>query len=104
PSQMTASIPLKTVRHMIDAKKYRINSNAFDDASVDFGWGDLEICQAICKLKSSQCYASTPHLKIPGCMVDCYRAPKLYKNENVYTHFYINGDLLIINSFKELYK
>ena len=40
---------------------------------------------------------------MPSIILDVYKAPGL-KGEDVYTHFYIDGDaeLLIVNSFKQL--
>ena len=81
-----------------------MNGNAIQEAQLDFGWSVSDIEKCILKLKNSHCYKSEQHKRYPNCYVDYYRAPNLHEGENVYTHLFVDGGRVIINSFKELYK
>lgn len=107
------SYPLKDVKALIKENKFRVNSNAAEDAYDEFGWRTNEIKKCILKLNDryhldnrteNHFHKTEPHHKLPNTMVDSYKAVSIMEGSDVYTHFYIHPNFgnLIINSFKEL--
>lgn len=91
----------KLIRELIKAGNVQITRQALKTAKDSFGWNFDDICKAILTLPVKACYKSETRFNNPEIWVDYYRAYKL-KNENVYTHFYVDGDILVIDSFKEI--
>ena len=98
-----AHYPLKEVKALVRRGSWRINQNARDGAYKSFGWGVHEIRSAILALNQCNFDISDWSRHKPGVMIDYYKARNL-KGENVYTHFYIDRDevIVVINSFKRI--
>jgi hypothetical protein len=99
---------LKRVKLAIKNGKYKIRQNARETMKQDFSWTSREVEQAFSKLKLSQFYISVPrtkdpHLKYgkPPTFIDIYKCENLL-DESVYTHFFFDGEWLIIDSLKKL--
>ena len=93
---------LATVRTLIDQGKVFIRQNAVKSALDDFGWDIDDIKTAMKKLKPKHFYKPADHNKVPGIVLDFYKARGI-KNEDIYTHFYITSKgILIISSFKRI--
>ena len=88
---------------MIAQGKVLINSNALDDARRDFGWETADILDALGRLQPKHFYKSDTSRTKPAIVLDVYKAPSL-KGEDVYTHFYIDDEdiVLVVNSFKNI--
>ena len=91
----------KQIRNLILIGNVQITEQARMSAQDDFGWDFNDICNAILALPIKSCYKSETRFNNPQIWVDYYRAHDL-KCENVYTHFYVDNDNLIIDSFKEI--
>ncbi|MGD9973212.1 MAG: type II toxin-antitoxin system MqsR family toxin [Desulfatirhabdiaceae bacterium] len=89
----------KEIRSYISDRKVEIRSSALQNAQKDFGWGIDDIYKALSKLPLRCWYKSEPRYNNPQIWVDYYRCPDL-NGENIYTHFYVDNDRLIIDSFK----
>ena len=88
---------LAEVKKKIKAGQFVINDDVLNDARLEFGWNKNDILYAYSKLKPEDC-CDTDHSKIKYLMVvDTYEAN--IRNEDIYTHFYINAGMVIINSF-----
>ncbi len=86
---------------LIKKGQVHVTDNALRTAEEDFGWKLEDIKSALLKLKPKHFHKSEPRYDNPSIWVDYYKAPKIM-GENVYTHFYIVEDKLIVDSFKEL--
>jgi hypothetical protein len=86
---------------LISEGKVLVTEQARKSAQNDFGWDLDDICRALLAMSVKSWYKSEPRFNNPEIWVDYYRAYGL-KGENVYTHFYVDGDKLIIDSFKEI--
>jgi len=93
----------KKIRTLIEKDAVIIESNALESAKKDFGWDYKKICEALLKIPSRCCYNRKPRFNNPEIWVDYYRAENIM-GENIYTHFYVENDKLVIDSFKELYR
>ena len=97
---------LKKVRRLVDESKHNpdkvlINPNALETAERDFGWRTPDILNALKKLQPKHFDKSEPSIKRqPSIQIDSYKAVNLM-GENIYTHFYIEEDQLVVNSFKK---
>jgi hypothetical protein len=91
----------KQIRNHISNGRIQITKKARETAQKDFGWGIDDVCKALSILPVKCWYKSDVRYDDPKIWVDYYRARNL-KGENIYTHFYIDGEYLIIDSFKEL--
>lgn len=91
----------KKILELINTGKVSITEQARATAKKDFGWDIDDICKALKSLQPLSWYSSEHRHNNPSIWVDYYRAVGL-KGENVYTHFYIEDDCLIIDSFKEI--
>jgi hypothetical protein len=91
----------KRIRDLISLGNVQITEQARMSAQADFGWDVDDICNAIWDLPIKSCYKSETRFDNPQIWVDYCRAYDL-KGENVYTHFYVDSDNLIIDSFKEI--
>jgi len=91
----------KQIRNLILAGNVQITEQARMSAQGDFGWDFDDICNAILALPTKACYKSETRFNNPQIWVDYYRVRSL-KGEKVYTHFYVDNDNLIIDSFKEI--
>ncbi len=91
----------KLIRDLIKDDKIRITQKALLKAMDDFGWDVYGICSALLALSIEDCYQSQPRYQNPSIFVDYYRAYGL-KGENVYTHFFVEDGILVVDSFKEI--
>ncbi len=91
----------KRICKLIDEGNVFITEEARKSAKDCFGWEILDIEAALKKLPRKACYKSERRFNNPSVWVDYYRAWGLM-GENVYTHFYIENNMLIIDSFKEI--
>jgi hypothetical protein len=91
----------KKIRSLIENGAVHITEWAIETAKKHFGWGYDSICNAILKIPTSCCYKRDVRYDSPKIWVDYYRANNIM-GENIYTHFYIEDETLIIDSFKEL--
>ena len=78
-----------------------INAKARETARNDFGWDQRDIKKAVSRLQHKHFYKSASKYDNPEVYVDYYKAANLM-GENVYIHFRIEDDRLIICSFKEI--
>ncbi|MBF0378509.1 MAG: type II toxin-antitoxin system MqsR family toxin [Desulfamplus sp.] len=90
----------KQIRNLILQNNVQITEQARSTAQECFGWDIDDICSAILELPIKYCYKSETRFDNPQIWVDYYRAYDL-KGENVYTHFYVDSNNLIIDSLKE---
>jgi len=93
---------LKTIFKCIKDGRVRLEPKVLHTAYRDFGWGTEKILDALKKLRRRHYYKTEPLRTNASTRihVDYYRAKGL-KGENVYTHFHIDDDHLVIGSFKE---
>ncbi|MDD3146046.1 MAG: type II toxin-antitoxin system MqsR family toxin [Candidatus Riflebacteria bacterium] len=91
----------KNIISLVKSGKIFVTSKARLMAKDDFGWGIVEIGKALTALKVKDWYKSDKRFDNPDIWVDYYRAENL-NGENVYTHFYVEADQLVVDSFKEL--
>lgn len=91
----------KQIRNLILQNNVQITEQARSTAQESFGWDIDDICSAILELPIKNCYKSETRFDNPQIWVDYYRAYDL-KGENVYTHFYVDSNNLIIDSLKEV--
>lgn len=92
---------LKKVRNLALNGECVSNSNARLTARNDFGWNQTDVKKAISKLQHKHFYKSDNKYDNPSIYVDYYKARDLM-NENIYIHFRIENECLIICSFKEI--
>jgi hypothetical protein len=92
---------LKTVKFLVSSNRCIINQKARDTASKCFGWKKADIEKALLKLQPKHFHKSDHKYDDPSIHVDYYKARGLM-GENVYIHFRIEDDYLIICSFKEV--
>jgi hypothetical protein len=93
---------LKLVKKLISTEGcHRIRETARKTAYVDFGWKAKDIKRAFLKLQPEHFYKCGAKYDNPKIHVDYYKAYGLL-NENVYIHFRIEYDVLIICSFKRI--
>jgi hypothetical protein len=92
---------LKTVKSLVTNNRCIINQKARTGASRSFGWKQTDVHKALLKLQPKHFYKSDHKYDDPKIYVDYYKAYGLM-GENVYIHFRIEDDHLIICSFKEV--
>ncbi len=92
---------LKRVRQLTVSDSLIINMKARNTARNDFGWNHDDIKKAILQLKNMHFYKSSTKYDDPSIYVDYYKAKGLM-GENVYIHFRIEEDTIVICSFKEI--
>lgn len=92
---------LKKVKLLVSNNRCKINQKARSSASKCFGWKQSDILKALLKLQPKHFYKSDFKYDNPSIHVDYYKARGLM-GENVYIHFRIEDDFLIICSFKEV--
>ena len=92
---------LKTVKSLVSNNRCLINQKARKSALKCFGWKKADIHKALLKLQAKHFYKSDYKYDNPSIYVDYYKARGLM-DENVYIHFRIEDDYLIICSFKEV--
>jgi len=80
---------------------YIIHERARKNAKQDFGWHRQDIKNAILKLQRKHFHKSTSKYDNPKIYVDYYKAYGLV-GEDVYIHFRIENNRLIICSFKRI--
>jgi len=78
-----------------------VTDEALYSAEDAFGWNLEDIENALMRLMPKHWYKSEHRFDNPKIWVDYYRARNIM-GENIYTHFYVEEDILIIDSFKEL--
>ncbi len=91
----------KQIISLIDRGDVFLDPTILESAQTFFGWDIEQICKAIKKLQRTHCYKSQTRFQNPEIWVDYYRAECLL-GENIYTHFYIEDDELIVDSFKRI--
>ena len=114
-ANLRPTYPISTVKRLLRANNFRINTNALQGAYDDFGWGQDEITKCLLKLNDkyyidepskNHFYKFEPHRNFPNTntMMDYYKIENGLEGNRVYTHLYIhpNSGKLIISSFKEL--
>jgi hypothetical protein len=89
------------INKLVKNNKAYITDAAKKTAFKSFGWNFELIKKAIASLSYKYWYKSEKRFDNPEIRVDYYRAYGLM-GENVYTHFYIEEEALIIDSFKEI--
>lgn len=105
--------PLKTVKNLLRANHYQINTDVLIDAANDFEWGGQEVAKCLMKMNdrshqldraNNHFYKTEPSETIPGVMLDFYKIKNAPEENEVYVHLYIRDwdNKLIINSFKRL--
>ncbi len=92
---------LKIVKKLVLDQRCLVNQIARKKALFDFGWQHSDIQKALLKLQPKHFHKSGTKYDNPSIHVDYYKAYNLM-NENVYIHFRIEDDYLIICSFKEV--
>jgi hypothetical protein len=92
---------LRKVKNLANSGEWIINANARTTAKDDFGWNRDDIKKAVSKLQQKHFYKSATRYDDPGIYVDYYKAYQLM-GEDVYLHFRVEDDCLIICSFKEI--
>lgn len=92
---------IRQIRNFVASGKYIITEDARSKAKECFAWGPSDIKKALLKLQAIHFYKSKEHWNNPSIYVDYYKAHGLM-DENVYTHFHVDDDKLIINSFHEI--
>jgi len=78
-----------------------VTQEALYSAEDAFGWGLEDIEKALMRLTVKHWYKSEPRYDNPRIWVDYYRAQNIM-GEDIYTHFYVEEGVLIVDSFKEL--
>jgi len=89
----------KTLRELIKSEKVEIRERKLLP-SEDLGWSTNDKIAAILKLKATDCYNSRPQSGNPAVMYDYYRTSNKINDEFIYTHFYIEDGVLVIDSMK----
>jgi len=90
----------KQIHNFIGSGKLHVTESARNSARDFFGWSLEDIEKALLILSQKSCYKSEPRFNNPNIWVD-YRAINIL-GENVYTHFYVEDGILIVDSFKEI--
>lgn len=101
---MTRNQPYYSKRkiiNLISSGNILVTDQAQKTAKDCFGWDISDIEKAIKKLPLHCCYKSEQRFDNPSVWVDYYRAPGLL-GENVYTHFYVEDEMFIVDSFKDI--
>ena len=91
----------RQIRNLIISGKLFVTGLALSSARESFGWSIEDIEKALLALPQKCCYHSESRYDDPGIFVDYYRANDIL-GENVYTHFYVEDGVLIVDSFKEI--
>ena len=92
---------LAMVKELAGSGACIINAKARETARNDFGWDQGDIKKSISMLRHKHFYKSESRYDDPEVYVDYYKAWGLM-GENVYMHFRIEDNRLIICSFKEI--
>lgn len=94
---------LVEVRELISKGRWLVTNSALETARRDFAWGVDEIRDALMRLEPRHFYKPDVSQHDRWLALDFHKARGL-KQEDVYTHFYIddadNG--LVVNSFKRI--
>ena len=91
----------KQIYNFIKSGKLYVTETARNSARDFLGWSLKDIEKALLALSQKSCYKSEPRFNNPSIWVDYYRAKNIL-GENVYTHFYVEDGMLIVDSFKEI--
>ncbi|HEC32284.1 MAG TPA: hypothetical protein ENI41_07320 [Deltaproteobacteria bacterium] len=91
----------KQIVNLLRKGRVYVTDEALYSAEDAFGWNLEDIKNALMRLMPKHWYKSEPRFDNPKIWVDYYRARNIM-GENIYTHFYVEEDILIIDSFKEL--
>jgi len=91
----------RQLRNLIKADKLFVTPSARNSARDSFGWSLEDIEKALLALPQGSWHKSCPRFGDPSIFVDYYKAIDLL-GENVYTHFYVDDGVLIVDSFKEI--
>ncbi len=101
--------PIEDVKEAIRSGYFRIDPEAYFEAREDFEWRQDDIEKFFMRLKKKHWHKSdNMRRKIPRnyagrlpIILDIYHAENVL-GENVYTHFYFEEDLLVIDSLHGL--
>lgn len=96
-----AHYDLALIRQYISDGKLHIPGRVKKSAEDAFGWQTEDIKKAISLLKAKHFHKTEKNWDNPSIYVDYYKARNLM-GENIYTHFHIEDDKLIVASFKEI--
>ena len=92
---------LRKVKNIANHGQCIINAKAHFTAKRDFGWNQSDIKKAFSKLQLKHFFKSTTKYDNPSIYVDYYKAYQLM-HENIYIHFRVEDECLVICSFKEI--
>ena len=90
---------LSDVTECIKKCRYSIKPDARRDAFQLFGWGEDDIIFIYNKLRTHNFLNTNLSRYKPGVFIDAYIIQ--IRQENIYTHFYIENGYLVINSFHQ---
>ena len=91
----------RQIVNLLKEGRVYVTEEALYSAEDAFGWNLEDIKNALMRLMPKHWYKSEPRYDNPEIWVDYYRARNIM-GENIYTHFYVEEDILVIDSFKEL--
>ena len=91
----------KQIYNFVKFGKLYVTETARNSARDFFGWSFNDIEKALLALSQKSYYKSEPRFNNPSIWVDYYRARDIL-GENVYTHFYVEDGILIVDSLKEI--
>lgn len=105
-TKLKPTYDLSEVQQLVKLGAFDLNFIARKTAKDHFGWKKATVGKAMLKLKKSRTprghfYKSAPRYDNPRVWVDYYKAPNLM-GEDVYIHFRVENDRVIICSFKKL--
>lgn len=92
---------LKKAKRLAQKGEWLINKKARNTAREHFGWRYTDIKKAFLKLQPKHFYKSDRKYDNPEIWIDFYKAEDLM-GENIYLHFRIEDNKLVICSFKEI--
>jgi hypothetical protein len=96
------------VHQAINNGDYRVHPRVWDEINDDFGWGVSQLEKFFLRLRRKHFEKQMPMKNKPPhdyygeipAIYDVYISNDIM-DENVYTHFYFNEDILIIDSVHE---
>jgi len=95
--------PLAKVKVLASQCRVRLIKSAPETAKKDFGWGVEKVAKSIGRLKGQHLQHSEPDRAAPfGVEMNYYRAPNLMEGFDVYMHFSVIDDWIVVSSFKQL--
>jgi hypothetical protein len=89
-------LSLREVRRLVRERRVLVWRKALDSARQDFGWGMMDVLEAVCCLGKKHFSKTEPCRVVKGAMVDYFKARGL-RGEDVYVHLYIDPDSRMVN-------